>query len=68
MKPNNLAEAERLVQEAKAAVERQHEIIEALVRDGHQTGGALGELAGLTDALMFRLRDLEDVRTRAATK
>jgi hypothetical protein len=38
------------------------------VRDGHQTGEALGELAGLTDALMFRLRDLENVRTRAATK
>jgi hypothetical protein len=57
MKPNNLAEAERLFAEAKAAVERQHEIIDALVRDGRPTGEALVELAGLTDALLLLLKD-----------
>ena len=62
MKPNNLAEAERRYAEAKAAVDRQHEIIDALVRDGRPTGEALGELAGLTDALLLRLKDLEKER------
>jgi len=45
VKPNNLAEAERRFAEAKAAVERQHEIIDALVRDSRPTGEALVELA-----------------------
>jgi hypothetical protein len=62
MKPNNLAEAERLFAETRAAVERQHEIIDALVRDGHPTGEALVELAGLTDALLLLLKDLEKER------
>jgi hypothetical protein len=62
MKPNNLAEAERLFAEAKAAVERQHEIIDALVRDCRPTGEALVELAGLTDALLLLLKDLEKER------
>ena len=62
MKPNNLAEAERLFAQAKAAVERQHEIIDALVRDGRPTGEALVELAGLTDALLLLLKDLEKER------
>ena len=62
MKPNNLAEAERLFAEAKAAVERQHEIIDALVRDGRPTAEALVELAGLTDALLLLLKDLEKER------
>jgi hypothetical protein len=34
VKPNNLAEAERRFAEAKAAVERQHEIIDALGSSG----------------------------------
>ena len=62
MKPDNLAKAERLFAQAKAAVERQHEIIDALVRDGRPTGEALGELAGLTDALLLVLKDLEKER------
>jgi len=62
LKPNNLAEAERLFAQAKAAVERKHEIIDALVRDGRPTGEALVELAGLTDALPLLLKDLEKER------
>jgi hypothetical protein len=61
VKPNNLAEAERLFAEAKAEVERQHEIIDALVRDGRPTGEALVELAGLTDAL-FPLQSVKPWR------
>jgi hypothetical protein len=65
---DNLAEAQRLVEEAKAAVERQNEAIDWLVRDGHQTGEALGELAGLTGALLVRLKALDDAKARAGAK
>jgi hypothetical protein len=68
MKPNDLGEAERLLAAAKAAVERQHEVIDALVRDGRPTGAALGELAGPTDAVLLRLKDVEKERARAVTR
>lgn len=61
MKPEHL-EAERLVAAARTAVERQRELIGQLVNDGYKTGEALGTLAGLTDVLLLRLKDLDRLK------